>query len=75
MFPLMTDEEMQKADEATLRQRVRDLMNVTSVFRQMRDLLEGHKHALQRVSDTLDRIERNTRKPARKQARKRRQSK
>jgi hypothetical protein len=51
IFPIMTDAQIKAADEETLRQRVRDLMNVTAVFRQIRDLHEKNQNCLMKIAD------------------------
>lgn len=39
-FPIMTDEEMQAADETTLRERVRELSTATARLTEIRDILQ-----------------------------------
>jgi len=66
MFPIMTEEQLKAADEATLRQRVRELRNASAVLYQIRDRQQEIRNCLLVVVDILRKIETSLRKPRRK---------
>lgn len=61
MFQIMTEQQLKQANEQTLRQRVRELSNVTAVFREIRDTLQKCNNILLVIADNTRR--RKKRKP------------
>ena len=68
MFPIMTEEQLKAADEATLRQRVRELRNASAVLYQIRDRQQEIRNCLLVVVDILRKIETSLRKPPRRKS-------
>jgi hypothetical protein len=64
MFPIMTEEQMARADEMTLRQRVRELSGIVSK-------LTANQQTLEEIRNILLTIAINTRKPPPRAAKKR----